>query len=81
MLTGTSTEDETTHRFLGNRLWFYSPEGRVELLWDTFDRGKKVEGLAQGGGYLYISYDNDQDDTGLPRYVCTLPMQSLFGPD
>ena len=22
MLTGTSTEDETTHRFLGNRLWF-----------------------------------------------------------
>ena len=81
LLIGTSTEDETTHLFLGNRLWFYSTTGRVELLQDRFDRGKKTEGLAAGGDYLYISYDNDQDDTELPSYLRTLPMNSLFGPD
>ena len=81
LLIGTSTEDESTHRFRGNRLWFYSTGGRVELLQDTFDRGKKAEGLTQGDDYLYISYDNDQDDTELPSYVRTLPMESLFGPD
>ncbi len=81
LLIGTSTEDDVTHRFLGNRLWFYSTAGRVELLQDTFDRGKKTEGLAKGDDYLYISYDNDQDDTELPSYVRILPMEGLFGPD
>ena len=81
LLIGTSTEDETTHLFLGNRLWFYSAGDRVELLQDTFDRGKKTEGLAADGNYLYISYDNDQDDTGLPSYVRTLRMDNLFGPE
>jgi hypothetical protein len=35
LLIATSTEDDTTHSFLGNRLWFYSREGQVELIQDT----------------------------------------------
>jgi hypothetical protein len=78
LLIATSTEDDTTHSFLGNRLWFYSREGQVELIQDTFDRGLKAEGLAMDEGCLYISYDNDQDDTEIPSQIRTLPLASLF---
>ena len=37
----------------------------------------KAEGLAVGGGELYISYDNDQDDTGSPSRLRVLPLASL----
>ncbi len=78
LLIATSTEDETTHEFLGNRLWFYSPERDVMLLKDTFDRGMKAEGLAIGDGRLFISYDNDQDDTEIPSYLRILPLEITF---
>jgi len=69
LLLATSTEEERSHRFLGNRLWFVPLGGRessatdVVLLWDRFDVGMKAEGLAVGAGKLFIVYDNDQDDT------------------
>jgi hypothetical protein len=78
LLIATSTEDETTHEFLGNRLWFYSPERGVMLLKDTFDRGMKAEGLAIGDNRLLITYDNDQDDTEIPSYLRVLPLEPLL---
>jgi hypothetical protein len=78
LLIATSTEDESKHRFLGNRLWL-SVEGQpVKMVLDTFDRGMKAEGLAVGDGYLIISYDNDQDDTDIPSKIRLVSMQSVL---
>jgi hypothetical protein len=79
LLIATSTEDDTTHQFLGNRLWFHSSQGEVVLVKDTFDRGMKAEGLAVGDDRLYISFDNDQDDTEIPSYLRILPLESVLG--
>jgi hypothetical protein len=79
LLVATSTEDESTHEFLGNRIWFSRLQGDVELVWDTFDRGMKAEGLAVGSDHLFISYDNDQDDTDIPSHLRTVPLEHLFG--
>ena len=81
LLIATSTEDETTHLFAGNRLWFYSRGAGVQLLLDTFDDGLKAEGLAKGDGYVYISYDNDQDDTDIPSQIRIVPIADLWGSD
>jgi hypothetical protein len=81
LLIATSTEDDTTHRFDGNRLWFYSRHGGVRLVQDTFDQGLKAEGLAMGDGYIYISYDNDQDDTEIPSQMRVVPIADLLGLD
>jgi hypothetical protein len=77
LLIVTSTED-ARHRFLGNRLWFASDRREVGMVLDTFDAGMKAEGLAVGEGKLFISYDNDQDDTGIPSRLRVLPLSSLF---
>jgi hypothetical protein len=78
LLIATSTEDESKHRFLGNRLWL-SVEGQpVKMVLDTFDRGMKAEGLAVGDGHLIISYDNDQDDTDIPSKIRLVSMQSVL---
>jgi hypothetical protein len=81
LLIATSTEDDTTHRFAGNRLWFYSRDGDVRLVRDTFDDGLKAEGLTVGDGYIYISYDNDQDDTEIPSQMRVVPIADLLGSD
>jgi len=87
LLIATSTEEEASHRFLGNRLWFAplsSPDGRegsdadVVLLWDRFDVGMKAEGLALGAGKLFIVYDNDQDDTGIPSRLRVVPLDAIL---
>ncbi len=78
LLIATSTEDDTEHQFLGNRLWFYTEGRSVTLVWDTFDRGMKAEGLAVGEDHLVIAYDNDQDDTDIPSRVRLIPLQSLL---
>jgi hypothetical protein len=75
LLILTSTEDDTTHEFLGNRLWCFSETHGVTLVKDTFDRGRKAEGLALGDGQLFIGYDNDQDDTGLPSQLRVVPWE------
>jgi hypothetical protein len=75
LLILTSTEDDTTHEFLGNRLWYFSEASGVKLVKDTFDRGRKAEGLALGDGELFIAYDNDQDDTGLPSQLRQVPWE------
>ena len=83
LLIATSTEEEPSHRFLGNRLWF-APLGNGEssltdvvLLWDQFDVGMKAEGLALGAGKLFIVYDNDQDDTGIPSRLRVVPVNAI----
>lgn len=81
LLIATSAEDDTTHRFAGNRLWFYSRDGSVRLVQDTFDDGLKAEGLTMGDGYIYISYDNDQDDTEIPSQMRVVPIADLLGFD
>lgn len=78
LLIATSTEDETTHEFLGNRLWFFDEAHGVRLVQDTFDHGMKAEGLTVGDGQLFISYDNDQDDTGIPSRLRSVPIEFLF---
>ena len=78
LLIATSTEDDMEHRFLGNRLWFYSEGRSVTLVQDTFDRGMKAEGLAVGEDQLVIAYDNDQDDTDIPSRVRLIPLQPLL---
>ena len=78
LLIATSTEDDTEHRFLGNRLWFYTEGRPVTLVHDTFDRGMKAEGLAVGEGQLVIAYDNDQDDTDIPSRIRLIPLQPLL---
>jgi hypothetical protein len=78
LLIATSTEDDRSHRFLGNRLWYGSAAGEVRLLRDTFDSGLKAEGMTVKGGDLYICYDNDQDDTGIPSQLRRLPLKEIF---
>ena len=78
-MIATSTEDDAEHRFLGNRLWFFTEGRPVTLIQDTFDRGRKAEGLTVGQDQLVISYDNDQDDTGIPSQVRLMSLQSLLG--
>jgi hypothetical protein len=78
LLILTSSEDERTHEFLGNRLWSFVDASGVSLVWDTFDRGMKAEGLAVGDGQLFITYDNDQDDTDLPSRLRTVPLAALL---
>lgn len=78
LLVATSTEDESTHEFLGNRIWFTTLQGDVGLVRDTFDRGMKAEGLAVGSHHLFISYDNDQDDTDIPSHLRIVPLELLF---
>lgn len=78
LLIATSTEDDTEHRFLGNRLWFYSEGRPVTLVCDTFDRGMKAEGLAVGEDQLVIAYDNDQDDTDIPSRIRLIPLKLLL---
>lgn len=73
----TSTEDDATHAFLGNRLWHWIPGEEPRLLLDRFDRGRKAEGLALGADRLFIVYDNDQDDTGLASELRVIPMSEL----
>jgi hypothetical protein len=75
LLILTSMEDDTTHAFPGNRLWYFSETHGVRLVLDTFDPGQKAEGLALGEGLLFISYDNDQDDTGLPSELRAVPWE------
>jgi hypothetical protein len=78
LLIATSTEDESEHQFLGNRLWL-SVEGQpVQMVLDTFDRGMKAEGLAIGDGHLVIAYDNDQDDTDIPSKIRLVPIESVL---
>ena len=83
LLIATSTEEEPSHRFLGNRLWFAplgggeSSDTDVVLLWDRFDVGMKAEGLALGAGKLFIVYDNDQDDTDIPSRLRVVPMDAI----
>lgn len=92
LLIATSTEEEPSHRFLGNRLWFApmststststSNENEaaatdVVLLWDRFDVGMKAEGLALGTGKLFIVYDNDQDDTTIPSRLRVAPIDAI----
>lgn len=79
LLIATSTENEETHRFAGNRLWFYSRNDGVRLVLDTFDVGLKAEGLALGEGNVFISYDNDQDDTEIPSQMRVVPLAELPG--
>ncbi len=86
LLIATSTEEEPSHRFLGNRLWFapvsplrgdVSSDTDVVLLWDRFDVGMKAEGLALGAGKLFIVYDNDQDDTDIPSRLRVAPVDAI----
>jgi hypothetical protein len=77
LLIATSTENESTHRFHGNRLWFAEPFGEPLLLLDRFDEGLKAEGLALGAGELFVVYDNDQDDTGLESRLRVIPHRAL----
>jgi hypothetical protein len=77
LLIATSTENESTHRFHGNRLWFAEPFGEPLLLLDRFDEGLKAEGLTLGGGELFVVYDNDQDDTGLESRLRVMPQRDL----
>jgi hypothetical protein len=81
LLVATSTEEEASHRFLGNRLWFarVGSERAEEpvLLWDRFDPGMKAEGLALGSGKLFIVYDNDQDDTEIPSRLRVVPLDAI----
>ena len=83
LLIATSTEEEPSHRFLGNRLWFAplgdgeSSDTGVVLLWDRFDVGMKAEGLALGAGKLFIVYDNDQDDTDIPSRLRVVPVDAI----
>jgi len=81
LLIATSTEDEESHQFLGNRLWFAplrSPgDEDVVLVWDRFDEGMKAEGLALGAGKLFIVYDNDQDDTDIPSRLRVAPLDAV----
>ncbi len=91
LLIATSTEQEPSHRFLGNRLWFAAVDaavvpiragggaaGQAVLVWDRFDEGMKAEGLALGAGKLFIVYDNDQDDTRIPSRLRVVPMEAVF---
>lgn len=78
LLIATSTEDDETHRFLGNRIWHFSASEGLNLVRDTFDDGMKAEGLALGDGHLYICYDNDQDDTGIPSQIRVVPFEHLL---
>ena len=82
LLIATSTEEEGSHRFLGNRLWFAPVTGdgilsEAILLWDRFDVGMKAEGLAIGAGKLFIVYDNDQDDTDIPSRLRVIPVAAI----
>ena len=77
LLIATSTEDEASHHFLGNRLWFWADGNAPVLLLDRFDPGMKAEGLALGAGKLFIVYDNDQDDTGIPGHLRIVPAEIL----
>lgn len=85
LLIVTSTEEEVSHRFLGNRLWFVSAnagdahglEQNVRLLWDRFDAGMKAEGVTLGAGKLFIVYDNDQDDTEIPSRIRVVPLDAI----
>jgi len=86
LLIATSTEEESSHSFLGNRLWFAPlrapadaehPDDEVVLLWDRFDVGMKAEGLALGTGKLFIVYDNDQDDTSIPSRLRVVPAEVI----
>jgi hypothetical protein len=78
LLVATSTEDDETHQFLGNRIWHFSTSRGLRLLRDTFDQGMKAEGLALGEDHLYICYDNDQDDTGIPSRLRIIPFERLL---
>jgi hypothetical protein len=78
LLIATSTEDDETHQFLGNRIWHFSKSEGLSLVRDTFDDGMKAEGLALGDGHLYICYDNDQDDTGIPSRIRIIPFEHLL---
>jgi hypothetical protein len=76
----TSTENDETHQFLGNRLWFWPAGGSTpepELVLDRFDAGLKAEGLALGAERLFIVYDNDQDDTAIPSQLRVVPLDVL----
>ena len=77
-LIATSTEDDESHQFLGNRIWHFSASEELNLVRDTFDDGMKAEGLALGDGHLYICYDNDQDDTGIPSRIRVVPFEHLL---
>lgn len=88
LLIATSTEQESSHLFMGNRLWFAPVErprspgpGAAEpvmLLWDRFDIGMKAEGLALGAGKLFVVFDNDQDDTSIPSRLRVAPMGAIL---
>ena len=78
LLVTTSTEEEPSHRFLGNRLWFVAPDREPVLLLDRFDEGMKAEGLTAGGGSLFIAFDNDQDDTTIPSRLRVLPLDTIL---
>jgi hypothetical protein len=77
LFIATSTENEESYRFLGNRLWFAASGSEPVLLLDRFDEGLKAEGLALGRGLLYVAYDNDQDDTGIQSQLRVIPIDSL----
>jgi hypothetical protein len=79
LLIATSTEQDPSHRFLGNRLWFVRAQTTASpvLVWDRFDEGMKAEGLALGAGKLFIVYDNDQDDTGIPSQLRVVPFDAV----
>ncbi|HSF16389.1 MAG TPA: hypothetical protein VLK65_12655 [Vicinamibacteria bacterium] len=77
LLIATSTEDDSTHEFLGNRLWYWTPGEEPVLLLDRFDVGRKAEGLALGAGRLFVIYDNDQDDTGIGSALRVIPTGAL----
>lgn len=83
LLIATSTEEEASHGFLGNRLWFAPSGSRVPgdviLVWDGFDAGMKAEGLALGAGKLFVVYDNDQDDTEIPSRLRVIPLDAIRG--
>ncbi len=78
LLINTSTEDDETHEFLGNRLWFATPNEEPTLLVDRYDAGMKAEGLALGAGQLFIVYDNDQDDTSIPSRLRVIPVDVVL---
>jgi hypothetical protein len=78
LLIAASTENDETHQFLGNRIWLFSQKDGLRLVHDTFDVGMKAEGLALGDGHLYICYDNDQDDTGIPSRIRIIPFENLL---